>query len=233
MVALARMSESARAGSAAGISDLFLSELARVCDSVEKSPALRGLDVAFPSHFVMVAKVSCKDLKSEPARADSDIRARTTITVCMCVCVRARACVRVRACSCSCVRVCACARPRESNCVHVCVCVCVRGACVRACVRVKECASPPPARCRLCRRCRRAAWAVRMQTDILARGRRPGPLLRAARGARACLGSAGPAVAEACGGSFCAQKKPGNRLVFAPPCDNYYYSPYDDTKIKE
>ena len=96
MVALARMSESARAGSAAGISDLFLSELARVCDSVEKSPALRGLDVAFPSHFVMVAKVSCRDLKSEPARADSDIRARTTITVCMCVCARARACVCVR-----------------------------------------------------------------------------------------------------------------------------------------
>ena len=31
-------------------------ELARVCDSVGKSPAWRGLDAAFPSHFVMVAE---------------------------------------------------------------------------------------------------------------------------------------------------------------------------------
>ena len=35
--------------------DNFPNELARVCDSVGKSPAWRGLDVAFPSHFVMVA----------------------------------------------------------------------------------------------------------------------------------------------------------------------------------
>ena len=34
-------------------SDNFLNKLARVCDSVGKSPALRGLDAAFPSHFVM------------------------------------------------------------------------------------------------------------------------------------------------------------------------------------
>ena len=38
--------------------DNFPNELARVCDSVGKSPAWRGLDAAFPSHFVMVAKVS-------------------------------------------------------------------------------------------------------------------------------------------------------------------------------
>ena len=33
--------------------DNFPNELARVCDSVGKSPAWRGLDAAFPSHFVM------------------------------------------------------------------------------------------------------------------------------------------------------------------------------------
>ena len=33
--------------------DNFPNELARVCDSVGKSPAWRGLDMAFPSHFVM------------------------------------------------------------------------------------------------------------------------------------------------------------------------------------
>ena len=38
--------------------DNFPNELARVCDSVGKSPAWRGLDAAFPSYFVMVAKVS-------------------------------------------------------------------------------------------------------------------------------------------------------------------------------
>ena len=33
--------------------DNFPNELARVCDSLGKSPAWRGLDAAFPSHFVM------------------------------------------------------------------------------------------------------------------------------------------------------------------------------------
>ena len=54
MVVLARMSESARASSTAGISepaDNFPNELARVCDSVGKSPAWHGLDAAFPSQF--------------------------------------------------------------------------------------------------------------------------------------------------------------------------------------
>ena len=60
VLARARMSESARAGSAACISEpsrqlQVPNELARVCDSVGKSPAWRGLDAAFPSHFVMVA----------------------------------------------------------------------------------------------------------------------------------------------------------------------------------
>ena len=34
--------------------DNFPNELARVCDSVGKSPAWRGLDAAFPSHFVVL-----------------------------------------------------------------------------------------------------------------------------------------------------------------------------------
>ena len=38
--------------------DNFPNELARVSDSVGKWPAWRCLDAAFPSHFVMVAKVS-------------------------------------------------------------------------------------------------------------------------------------------------------------------------------
>ena len=38
--------------------DNLPSELARVCDSVGKLLAWRGLDAAFPSHFVMVTKVS-------------------------------------------------------------------------------------------------------------------------------------------------------------------------------
>ena len=36
--------------------DNFSNELARVCDSVGKSPAWRSLDAAFPSHFVMISK---------------------------------------------------------------------------------------------------------------------------------------------------------------------------------
>ena len=43
---------------AAGISDNFPNELARVCDSVGKSesPAWRGLDAAFASRFVMYSQ---------------------------------------------------------------------------------------------------------------------------------------------------------------------------------
>ena len=51
-----RLSESARAARSQGFSipaDNFPNELARVCDSVGKSPAWRGLDAAFPSHFVV------------------------------------------------------------------------------------------------------------------------------------------------------------------------------------
>ena len=50
------LSESARAdGSVAGISySNFPNELAPLCDSAGKSRAWRGLDAAFPSHFVML-----------------------------------------------------------------------------------------------------------------------------------------------------------------------------------
>ena len=51
-----RLSESARAGSVAGFpipADNIPNVLARVCDSEGKSPAWRGLDAAFPSHFVV------------------------------------------------------------------------------------------------------------------------------------------------------------------------------------
>ena len=37
-----------------GFADKFPNELARVRDSVGKSPAWRGLDAAFPSHFIML-----------------------------------------------------------------------------------------------------------------------------------------------------------------------------------
>ena len=37
--------------------DNFPNELARVCDSVGKSPAWRGLDAAFSSHFVMLRRL--------------------------------------------------------------------------------------------------------------------------------------------------------------------------------
>ena len=40
------------------LADNFPNEQARVRDSVGKSPAWRCLDAAFPSHFVMVAKVT-------------------------------------------------------------------------------------------------------------------------------------------------------------------------------
>ena len=52
-------------------SDNFLNELARVCDSVGKSLVWRGLDVAFPSHFVMVGTAGQNNhyaIRRPPAR---------------------------------------------------------------------------------------------------------------------------------------------------------------------
>ena len=61
MVVLARSSgcpsrhEPARSQGFPIPADNFPNELARVCDSVGKSPAWRGLDVAFLSHFVITS----------------------------------------------------------------------------------------------------------------------------------------------------------------------------------
>ena len=46
--------EPARSQGFPSLPDNFPNELARVCDSLGKSPAWRGLDAAFPSHFVKV-----------------------------------------------------------------------------------------------------------------------------------------------------------------------------------
>ena len=41
--------------------DNFPNELARVCDSVGKPRAWRGLGAAFPSHFIMGRKIHCME----------------------------------------------------------------------------------------------------------------------------------------------------------------------------